>query len=289
VAFLLKHSQDVGAYGVVRLVQPEDDGGFGAVGRFRHNCCCNNNVPLLLAAQVHAKGVVMSLVTYRIDEGTAIVTMDDGKRNALSLEMFAALSAAFDRAEQERVPVVLTGSPGTFSAGFDLKVMMAGGKPMVDMVRTGFELGERLLGFPTPVVAACTGHAVAMGAFLLLAADYRVGVEGDFRIQANEVAIGITMPFFGVEICRQRLTPACFNRAVLNSESFAPGAAVAAGFLDRVVPPADVERVALQKAAELAKLNAAAFAATKLRARAGALQAVRAAIEADGAIFAQMI
>jgi len=231
----------------------------------------------------------MSLATYCIEDGIAIVTMNDGKRNALSREMFAALAAAFDRAEQEKVPVVLTGTPGTFSAGFDLKVMMAGGQAMVDLVRTGFELGERLLGFPTPFVAACTGHAVAMGAFLLLSADYRVGVEGDFRIQANEVAIGITMPHFAIEICRQRLTPACFHRAVMNSEPFAPAAAVAAGFLDGVVPAADVERVAREKAAELAKLPAGAFVATKLRARAVALHAVRAAIEADGAVFAKMV
>jgi len=231
----------------------------------------------------------MSLATYRIEDGIAIVTMNDGKRNALSREMFAALAAAFDRAEQEKVPVVLTGTPGTFSAGFDLKVMMAGGQAMVDLVRTGFELGERLLRFPTPFVAACTGHAVAMGAFLLLSADYRIGVEGDFRIQANEVAIGITMPHFAIEICRQRLTPACFNRAVMNSEPFAPEAAVTAGFLDRVVPAADVVRVAREKAAELAKLSASAFVATKLRARAVALRAVRAAIEADGAVFAKMV
>ena len=231
----------------------------------------------------------MSLVTYQVAEGTAVVTMNDGKRNALSAEMFAALTAAFDRAEREKVPVVLTGTPGTFSAGFDLKVMMAGGKPMVDLVRTGFELGERLLTFPTPIVAACSGHAVAMGAFLLLSADYRIGVTGDVRVQANEVAIGITMPHFAIEICRQRLTPACFNRAVLNSEPFPPDAAVAAGFLDRVVAPADLAREALAKAAELAKLNPAAFAATKLRARAVALTAVRAAIEADGAVFAKMI
>ncbi len=231
----------------------------------------------------------MSLVTYQIEEGTAVVTMNDGKRNALSAEMFAALTSAFDRAECERVPVVLTGTPGTFSAGFDLKVMMGGGKPMVDLVRTGFELGERLLGFPTPIVAACSGHAVAMGAFFLLSADYRIGVAGDFRVQANEVAIGITMPHFAIEICRQRLTPSCFNRAVLNSEPFAPDAAVAAGFLDRVVPAAELARAALAKSVELAKLNPAAFAATKRRARAQALSAIRAAIEADGAVFATML
>jgi enoyl-CoA hydratase len=225
----------------------------------------------------------MSLVTYRIEEGIATITMNDGKKNALSLEMFAALNGAFDRAHGEQVPVVLTGTPGIFSAGFDLRVLMAGGRDAVDLVLTGFRLGERLLGFPTPVVVACSGHAIAMGAFLVLSGDYRVGTEGEFRIQANEVAIGITMPFYAIETCRQRLTPACFNRAVLNSETFAPAAAVAAGFLDRIVPASELMDVARQKAAELAKLNATAFAATKLRARAETLAAVGRAIAADEA------
>jgi enoyl-CoA hydratase len=225
----------------------------------------------------------MSLVTYRIEEGIATVTMNDGKKNALSLEMLAALNGAFDRAEREQVPVVLTGTPGIFSAGFDLRVLMAGGRGAVDLVLTGFRLGERLLGFPTPVVVACSGHAIAMGAFLVLSGDYRVGTEGEFRIQANEVAIGITMPFYAIETCRQRLTPACFSRAVLNSETFAPAAAVAAGFLDRIVPASELMDVARQKAAELAKLNATAFAATKLRARAETLAAVGRAIAADEA------
>lgn len=226
-----------------------------------------------------------TLVTYRTEDGIATITMDDGKRNALSAEMFAALNAAFDRAEEEKAPVVLTGRADTLSAGFDLKVMMAGGRAAADMVLTGFRLGERLLGFPTPVVAACTGNAIAMGAFLLLAVDYRIGVPGPYRVVANEVAIGITMPHFGVEICRKRLAPAHFHRAVIQSESYAPEDAIAAGWLDRVVAAAELAAAARAKVEELAKLNAGAYAATKLRARAVGLRAVRTAIEADEVDF----
>lgn len=222
-----------------------------------------------------------TLVTYRTDDGIATITMNDGKRNALSADMFAALSAAFDRAEAEQAPVVLTGHAETFSAGFDLKVMMAGGRAAADMVLTGFRFAERLLGFPAPLVAACNGNAIAMGAFLLLSSDYRIGVAGPYRVVANEVAMGITMPHFAVEICRQRLTPAHFQRAVLQSETFAPDDAVPAGWLDRVVPATDLPAVARAKAAELAKLNAGAYAATKRRARAIALQTVRQAIATD--------
>lgn len=226
-----------------------------------------------------------TLVTYRTEDGIATITMDDGKRNALSSDMFGALNDAFDRAHAEKVPVILTGRPDTFSAGFDLKVMMAGGRAAAEMVLTGFRLGERLLGFPTPVVAACPGNAISMGAFLLLSVDYRIGVPGAYRVVANEVAIGITMPHFGVEICRQRLAPAHFHRAVIQSESYAPEDAVVAGWLDRVVGAEELAGVARGKVEELAKLNAGAYAATKLRARSGALRAVRAAIEADEVDF----
>ena len=225
------------------------------------------------------------LVTYRNDDSIATITMDDGKRNALSAEMFAELNAAFDRAHEERVPVILTGRPETLSAGFDLKVMMAGGRAAAEMVLAGFRLGERMLGFPTPVVVACNGNAIAMGAFLLLSADYRIGTAGPYRIVANEVAIGITMPHFAVEVCRQRLTPSDFHRAVIQSESYTPDQGVAAGWLDRVVSAPELEASARTKVAELAKLNAAAHAATKLRARKPALQAIRHAIETDAAEF----
>jgi enoyl-CoA hydratase/carnithine racemase len=226
-----------------------------------------------------------TLVTYQIEDAVATITMDDGKLNVLSPQMFAELDGALDRAAADRAATVLTGRQGVFSAGFDLRVLAVGGPDAYRMVRTGFELAERILALPTPIVIACNGHALAMGAFLLLSGDYRVGAAGAHKIQANEVAIGITMPFFGVEICRQRLTPAHFNRAVINAESYPPDEAVAAGFLDRVVPAADLLAVARATAAELGKLNMEARAATKLRARAEALKALRAAIEADDAAF----
>jgi enoyl-CoA hydratase len=225
-------------------------------------------------------------VTYRLDGPVCTVTMDDGKVNALSLRMLAALNAALDRAEQDRAVVVLGGRAGVFSAGFDLPVLSAGGPDARQMLRAGFELSHRLLSFALPVVVACSGHALAMGSFLLLSADYRIGAEGAFKIGANEVAIGLTMPHSALEICRQRLATPFFNRSVVNAEIYAPAGAVAAGFLDRVVDAAELAQTAMQTAAQLAKLNLAAHAASKLRARAATLTALRAAIEADDALFA---
>lgn len=222
-------------------------------------------------------------VAYDLADSIATITMDDGKKNALSPAMLAELNAALDRALADRAVVVLTGREGVFSAGFDLSVLMAGGPAASGMIRAGFELAARMLGFPAPIVVACPGHAIAMGAFLVLGGDYRLGTLGDYKIGANEVAIGITMPFFALEICRQRLAPTHLHRATVLSEMFRPDDAVTAGFLDRVVPAGELPRAARATAARLAGLDAAVHAATKLRAREQALQAIRAAIEADAA------
>src|SRR5215471_13701713 len=107
-------------------------------------------------------------VIYRLEDSIATVTLDDGNKNVLSREMIQDIGEALDRAEADRAVVLLTGREGIFSAGFDLKTMGVGGDAAYMMVRTGFELAARLLSFPAPVVVACTGHAIAMGAFLLL-------------------------------------------------------------------------------------------------------------------------
>jgi enoyl-CoA hydratase len=227
-----------------------------------------------------------SPATYQLKDSVATITMDDGKVNVMSVAMLSALNDALDKAAADRAVVVLTGRPNTFSAGFDLKTLTAGGPDAQKMVTMGFELGHRMLSFPTPIVVACTGHAIAMGVFLVLAGDYRIGADGPFKIGANEVAIGITMPYFGVEMCRQRLAPAHFNRAVIFSEMYSPTDAVPAGFLDRVVPASELQSEAQKFAAALTKLNMTVHAASKLRAREQTLKAVSAAIKADNGMLA---
>lgn len=229
-----------------------------------------------------------TLVTYEFGDGIATITMDDGKANALSLAMQAELNEALDQARADKAVVVLRGRPGSFSAGFDLKILMAGGKDAVKMLTGGFELAERILSAPRPVVIAATGHALAMGVFLVNAADYRLGVEGAFKVGANEVAIGLTMPRAAVEICRQRLAPAHFNRAMMTSEIYSPADAVAAGFLDRVVPESELLGEAQACAARFAKLNMNAYSATKSRVREDFYKALRTAMELDRADFRVM-
>jgi enoyl-CoA hydratase len=221
------------------------------------------------------------MIDYQLDGGVAAVTMDDGKVNVLSLAMLTGINAALDRAEEDGAVVLLSGRPDVFSAGFDLATLRAGGPEGLAMVRAGFELAARLLAFPTPVVIACTGHAIAMGVFLLLSGDYRVGADGPYKITANEVAIGLTFPTAAVEICRQRLTPAHFVRAVVLADVFSPAEAVTAGFLDRAVDAGELHETVRAVAAQLTALDMAAHAATKRRVRHDALDRVRAGIDAD--------
>ncbi|MDR3414998.1 MAG: crotonase/enoyl-CoA hydratase family protein [Nevskia sp.] len=225
------------------------------------------------------------LVTYRLEEGVATIAMDDGKANALSPTMLSQLNAALDRAAADRAIVILTGRPGMFSAGFDLSVITARGSNAVTMIRQGFELAERLLSYPAPLIVACSGHALAMGVFLVLTGDYCVGADGAYKIGANEVAIGLPMPRAAIEICRQRLAPAHLNRALITSEIYTPDAAVAAGFLDRVVTGSELQDEARAAAARFARLDRNALAATKRLAREPTLKALGGAIEEDAVTF----
>lgn len=153
-------------------------------------------------------------------DGVSWLTMDDGKANVLSFAMFEAINAALDDAESNGQVVVLAGRPGRFSGGFDLAVLTSLTVDAARLLRTGFELSHRLLSFPRPVVVACTGHAYAMGSFLVLSGDYRLGAaDAEHRITANEVSIGMTLPYAAIEVLRQRLTRAAFERAALKPRS----------------------------------------------------------------------
>ena len=221
------------------------------------------------------------LATYELEGRAATIAMDDGKVNALSIEMLKEVHGALDQAERDGAVVVLTGREKFFSAGFDLEVFSERPGEIVEMLTLGARLSERILTFPTPVLVACSGHAIAAGTFAALAADLRIGVDGPFKLGLNEVKIGLTVPLYVVELARQRLTPRDFNRSLLTAAMYSPSEAVAAGFLDRVVAPEELREVSLAAAEELAGLDMAAHAATKLRVRDGALNALREAIDTE--------
>jgi enoyl-CoA hydratase len=221
-------------------------------------------------------------VTYTRSGPTAAIVMDDGKANVMSLAMLNALHGAFDRAERDKAVPVLKARGRHFSGGFDLNVFAKGGaEEQYLMVKAGAELALKILSFPLPVVTACHGNAFPMGAFLIMSSDHRIAAEANYRIGMNEVAIGLTVPRFAIEVARQRLTPAYFSRAVMTGEMFAPAEAVTAGFFDRLVPPEQLERAADEAAQALSRLNLASHAATKARARGEVIKLIRRVIDED--------
>ena len=220
-------------------------------------------------------------VDYALNDGVATIVINNGKANALSHDVFEELNKALDQAEQDKAVVILTGQPGIFSGGYDLKEMQKGMKEAAALVAVGSKLTRRLAAFPFPIIGACSGHAIAKGAFIMLSVDYRVGIEGSFKLGLNEVAIGMTMHNAGIEIARHRLAPAHFYRSVINAEIYNPEGAVSAGFLDEIVAPDQLLSRANELAQGFRKLNMRAHAQTKLKAKAGYLELLDRCIEKD--------
>jgi enoyl-CoA hydratase len=221
------------------------------------------------------------LIDYQLQDGIATLTLNNGKVNAISPDVISAFNSALDQALADRAVVVVTGQPGILSAGYDLKVMTSSPQNAIELVSAGSTLARRLLAHPFPVVVACTGHAVAKGAFLLLSADYRIGVEGPFHIGLNEVQIGMPMHHAGIELARDRLRRSAFQRSVVCAEMFDPAGALAAGFLDEVVPAQQLAEATLRAAQRLQKLNMKAHALTKLKVRKAFLDTLDQAITLD--------
>ncbi len=225
-------------------------------------------------------------VTYELQDRVAVVTIDDGKANAISHDIAAAVHDALGRAREEAGAVVLAGRPGRFSAGFDLATMTSSNEAARHLLTAGAELGLEIFEFPKPVVIACTGHALAMGGILLFCSDIRIGAEGSFKIGLNEVAIGMPVPRFAVDLGRDRLTKAAFTRAINHATVYDPESAVVAGFLDRVVPAEDTVPAAIAEAAELAeRLHPEGFATTRINCRGDLAAKLRHELAADVATF----
>jgi enoyl-CoA hydratase len=226
------------------------------------------------------------LVTLVRDNDVAVITLDDGKANALSFAALDGLNDALSEAEASAKAVVLIGREGKFSAGFDLGVMTGDIDDARKLLATGALLGLRIYTFKIPVVLGVTGHALAMGGILTTTADYRVGADGNFKIGLNEVAIGMPVPTFGVEFCRDRLAKAWFTRCVQHATLCSPTEAVAAGFLDEVVPMDEVATRARAVAAQLAEtVHPGPFAMTRQTIRGALAEDVRAGLDADMALF----
>jgi enoyl-CoA hydratase len=219
--------------------------------------------------------------TCTIEDGVAVVRIDDGKVNVVSHRLVELLTGFLDDAEGDARAVAIVGRPGRFSAGFDLTEMTAGIERTRALVGAGGRLLMRIYGHPQPVVAAVTGHALAAGALLALACDTRVGAEGGAKIGLNETAIGMGLPAYATELATARLSPRHLTRAAVQAEVYDPAGAVEAGYLDRVVPAEDCEAAAVTEARRLGEYRTGAYAHTKLALRQGLIDRVLAGLDAD--------
>jgi enoyl-CoA hydratase len=220
---------------------------------------------------------------YEMDNNIATLTFDDGKANVVGLRFLDDINACLDRAQAEKAgAVILRGREGMFSAGFDLKEFEKGVEEGLTMVRRGFELLVRLYSFPLPLVAACTGHGIAMGAFIMMACDMRVATRGDFKMSLPETRISMDLPPLLLELTRSRINPRHMTRVALLSEVYDPEQAIEAGFIDQVVDADELTARTEAIAAELAQLPQQQFASNKLAIRADSLQIMKDYLASSG-------
>ncbi len=217
-------------------------------------------------------------MSYQLNSGVATVTLDDGKANVVGHNLLDELNGALDRAEAEAKAVILMGREGIFSGGFDLKELNKGSTEGAALVNRGTALFHRLFGFPMPLIGACSGHAIAAGAFLLLCCDTRVGANGPFKIGLNETAIGLPFTVFGHELVNSRLSKRHITPAVIQSRLYSPELAIDPGYLDEVTDSQQLLARCSEIATELLQLPTESYAAMKRDVRQGSLAKIHASI-----------
>lgn len=210
-----------------------------------------------------------------LDGGIAKISLDNGKANAISLEVATDLINALDRANEDAKAVLICGSPGIFSAGFDLKVIAQGMDVAQEMLSQGMLMTEKIYSHPQPVITACEGHSIGMGVFIMLAADYRVGAAGEFAIRLPETAIGMHFTTILKVIAKTHISPQHHARAIVQSRPYTPELAAQVGFLDEVVEPENVIEQAILRAKELCELPSDQYATNKLYMRENDIDTIR--------------
>lgn len=205
-----------------------------------------------------------SFATLSQENEISIITLDDGKANVFSEEMTQAINDCLDKVPTDSGSLIITGRPGMFSAGFDLKVIASGDMPKIKkMSLSGFKLLSRIFSFPRPVVAACSGHGIALGTFLLCCCDYRIGIKGEFLLGANEMKTNMVIPTPILELIKFRISPSHKYRSILGAEMYQLDKAIDAGLMDQVVDSETLMDTAIEKAKDLATMGHPSYTLTK--------------------------
>ena len=210
------------------------------------------------------KNMTNSFATLSQEDEISIITLDDGKANVFSEEMTQAINDCLDKVPTDSGSLIITGRPGMFSAGFDLKVIASGDVPKIKkMSLSGFKLLSRIFSFPRPVVAACSGHGIALGTFLLCCCDYRIGIKGEFLLGANEMKTNMVIPTPILELIKFRIAPSHKYRSILGAEMYQLDKAIDAGLMDQVEEAEALMDAAIEKAKDLATMGHPSYTLTK--------------------------
>jgi len=218
-------------------------------------------------------------ITYEQQGNTALIVLDDGKANAFGFDFIETFNSELDHAEKDSKAVAIIGRPGLLSGGFDLAVIQGGDQDVLSrLINSGARLMMRLYGHPQPLIVGATGHAVALGAFMLLSADYRIGTSGDFKIGLNETAIGLTLPKFGIALAQDRISRRKLAQATLGATLYDPDNALDIGYIDELAAPDNLRDTVLARANKMAELDGPAFAASKENLRSSTIRQVLAGL-----------
>ena len=217
----------------------------------------------------------MATIGFERDGECGVIRMDDGKANAMDAAFFAGLDRAMDEAEASGCRgLVFAGRPGFFSGGLNVKTLPTLDPGQLKELHRSFaHTMARAALLPVPTAAACAGHAVAGGFILALACDLRLIEDGPFRLQMNEVLIGIALPSWVLAITQPVVPPQRHAEVLLHGKAYASKEAVAAGFFDELVMPgSDLVARAKERLAPLATLDPQAYALSKRRMRGPAIE-----------------
>ena len=197
--------------------------------------------------------------------GVRWLVLDRPPANALDESLLEDLLAAVECARLDDAvrAVVLTGAGAFFSGGFDLSAPRREETGIAVMNESYRGAHRALLALPKPTIARVAGHAIAGGLVLVLACDYRLGSEGDWKLGLNEVAIGASFPKAAIEIVKLRLPHARAAELVLGAGLYPASHAVRLGAVDELLPAADFEAIVASRAARLAAYPREAYAHTK--------------------------
>jgi enoyl-CoA hydratase len=204
------------------------------------------------------------LATVSFRDEVTIITLDDGKANVFSPAMIKEVHNCLDKVPTESGSLIIAGRDGMFSGGVDLKIISSGDmKAIQEMSLGGFRLLSRILSFPRPVIAACSGHGIALGTFLLCCCDYRLGAKGNYMVGANEMRTNMVIPTPILELIRFRVSQTHKYRAILGAEMYSIEAAVDAGLIDEAIDEKNLMEAAMLKAKDLATMGHPSYTLTK--------------------------